>query len=195
MSDKKQLRAHCKTLRRSLSKTEKQSRDERIARAFVQSEVYKSCDELLVYVSFDIEVGTFEIIRQALTEKKVFCPRCISGTNIMEFYRINSFDELVSGSYGILEPVTSCEVVESFSDSSVCIVPGLSYDEKGYRLGFGKGFYDRFLSGFNGTSVGICYDDCLCKRLPADEFDICVDYLITESKSVAFGLRKEENYG
>jgi 5-formyltetrahydrofolate cyclo-ligase len=71
----------------------------------------------------------------------------------------------------------------------------LSFDTKGYRLGFGKGYYDRFLSGFEGTCVGICYENCMRESLPTDKFDICVDHLITENKSVSFGLRKEEIYG
>ncbi len=195
MSDKKQLRAYYMSLRKALNAAEKKQRDEKLAKALLNSDLYRNCDELLVYVSFGIEVDTLEIIRTAFTEKKVFCPRCVNGTNIMEFYSVNSFDDLEQGSYGILEPMTDRALIESFSDNSLCIVPGLSYDKNGYRLGFGKGYYDRFLSGFNGTSVGICYDDCLCESLPTDEYDICVDHLITESRCFSFGLRKEEIYG
>ena len=195
INDKKQLRAYYKKLRQSMTDAEKKSCDERITAAFLESELYKNCDELLVYVSFDIEVDTLEIIGKALGEKKVFCPRCVSGTNIMEFFHIESFDDLSAGSYGLLEPAVDTAPVQSFSDSSVCIVPGLSFDDNGYRLGFGKGFYDRFLADFNGSTVGICYDSCLQENLPADEFDICVQHIITESKNVSFGLRKEEIYG
>ena len=195
INDKKQLRAHYKKLRQAMDKAEKQKCDDKIATMFLESELYKNCDELLIYVSFDIEVDTLGIIRQALKEKTVYCPKCISGTNIMEFYEIKAFDDLSQGSYGILEPMTNSGPSSDFSDNSLCVVPALSYDKKGYRLGFGKGFYDRFLSRFNGTSVGICYQICLCESLPADEYDICVDHLITESRSVSFGLRKEEIYG
>lgn len=195
MNDKTQLRQYYKALRRRMSAAEKLKYDEQIAQAFLNSELYKNCDELLVYVSLDIEVGTLDIISQALREKTVLCPRCISGQNIMEFYNIKNMDELCPGSYGILEPKTDGKAEKSFSDNSLCIVPGLSYDRNGYRLGFGKGFYDRFLSAFNGKSVGLCYDSCLCQSLPCDDFDKCVDYLITQSGCAALGLRKEEIYG
>ncbi len=195
INDKKQLRIYYKQLRRSMNGSVKQSSDSRIAAAFLESDFYRECDELLVYVSFDIEVGTLEIIKTALKEKTVYCPKCVFGTNIMEFYRIGSFDDLSQGSYGILEPCTGDRPVESFSKKSLCVVPGLSFDNNGYRLGFGKGYYDRFLSSFNGTSVGICYENCLSESLPADEYDICVDHLITENRCVSFGMRKEEIYG
>lgn len=195
MNDKRQLRAFYKQLRSSMSFQQKLENDKAVTQAFLDSSFYKMCDQLLIYVSFDIEVDTIAVIKQALTEKTVFCPRCISGTGIMEFYKISSFEQLKEGSFGILEPDTGEQPVKDFSKGAVCVVPGLSYDDKGHRLGFGKGFYDRFLADFPGTKVGICYEDCCCEELPYDEFDICVDHLITERKCVDFGFRKEEIYG
>lgn len=178
-----------------MDKSVKTDLDAKIAQKLLDSEMYKTCDDLLVYVSFGIEVDTLEIIRQALAEKNVYCPRCVEGTNIMEFYKVSSFADLQQGSYGILEPPINSDTLNGFGKNALCVVPALSYDKKGYRLGFGKGYYDRFLSGFDGVSVGICYDNCLIDELPSDKFDICVDHLITENKSVSFGLRKEEIYG
>ena len=195
MTDKKQLRAHYKQLRRSIMPQDKLQFDADICRSFLESSFYKNCSQLLIYVSFDIEVGTLDMIKQAVCEKQVFCPRCVAGTNIMEFYMIESFSQLKVGSYGILEPFTDTDPQTEFSSDSVCVVPALSYDKKGHRLGFGKGYYDRFLSDFKGTKVGICYDSFCCDELPYDSFDICVDHLITESRCVSFGLRKEEIYG
>ena len=193
--NKKQLRSFYKQQRRCMDKSVKTDLDAKIAQKLLDSEMYKACDDLLVYVSFGIEVDTLEIIRQALAEKNVYCPRCVEGTNIMEFYKVSSFADLQQGSYGILEPQTNSDTLNGFGKNALCVVPALSYDKKGYRLGFGKGYYDRFLSGFDGVSVGICYDNCLIDELPSDKFDICVDHLITENKSVSFGLRKEEIYG
>ena len=193
--NKKQLRSFYKQQRLCMDKSVKTDLDAKIAQKLLDSEMYKACDDLLVYVSFGIEVDTLEIIRQALAEKNVYCPRCVEGTNIMEFYKVSSFADLQQGSYGILEPQTNSDTLNGFGKNALCVVPALSYDKKGYRLGFGKGYYDRFLSGFDGVSVGICYDNCLIDELPSDKFDICVDHLITENKSVSFGLRKEEIYG
>lgn len=193
--NKKQLRSFYKQQRLCMDKSVKTDLDAKIAQKLLDSEMYKTCDDLLVYVSFGIEVDTLEIIRQALAEKNVYCPRCVEGTNIMEFYKVSSFADLQQGSYGILEPPINSDTLNGFGKNALCVVPALSYDKKGYRLGFGKGYYDRFLSGFDGVSVGICYDNCLIDELPSDKFDICVDHLITENKSVSFGLRKEEIYG
>ena len=195
VSDKKQLRAHFRQLRRSMDDSSKVGYDNSTAERFLNSEFYKQCDELLIYVSFDIEVGTLDIISTALNEKTVYCPRCVAGTNIMEFYRVKGFNDLSEGSYGILEPCTGEAPVESFGKNALCVVPGLSFDEKGYRLGFGKGYYDRFLSEFDSISVGLCYESCLSEALPTDKFDICVDHLITENRCFSFGVRKEEIYG
>lgn len=180
---KKQLREIYKNKRRLMLPQEKTALDDAVADRFLNSDMYKQCDELLVYVSLGIEVGTHSIISRALKEKKVFCPKCYSEANVMEFYRINSFDDLSPGAYGILEP-SAGEPFYSFSDTSLCIVPALSYDKNGYRLGFGKGYYDRFLSGFNGIKTGLCYENSLCDVLPADDYDVFVDNIVTEDRII-----------
>jgi len=72
-----------------------------------------------------------------------------------------------------------CRLLTQYNNS-VCIVPGLSFDYDGFRLGYGKGYYDRFLSGFDGDSIGLCYGECVCKRLPHGRYDRAVDVLVTE---------------
>ena len=79
----------------------------------------------------------------------------------MEFYEIHSLFELQPGTFGVLEPVPENSRLVQEETEGLCIVPGLSFDAEGYRLGYGKGYYDRFLSRFSGTTAGVCY-----KRLP-----------------------------
>ena len=101
----------------------------------------------------------------------------------MDFYFIKSYDDLSPGKYGILEPVPErCEKAVDFL-RGLCLVPGLSFDLQGYRLGFGKGYYDRFLSDFGGTTVGICYSKCTMGELPRGTFDRAVDIVLTEKFS------------
>ena len=98
----------------------------------------------------------------------------------MDFFFIKSYDDLSPGKYDIPEPVPEkCEQVRDFS-SGLCLVPGLSFDYQGYRLGFGKGYYDRFLSRFGGITAGICYAKCTVSELPRGVYDRAVDILITE---------------
>lgn len=186
VSDKGQLREHYKALRMSAYTAKMRSSwEEAIAERLFQMPQYQRCGEILVYVSGNIEVSTNKIISNALESgKSVFCPRCVKDTNIMHFYRINSFDDLEKGSFGILEPRESCLRVTDFPETALCIVPGLSYDILGYRLGFGKGFYDRFLADFKGVKIGLCFENCITDKLPSDEFDIRADIVVTEERIV-----------
>ena len=180
MTDKKELRKYYKNIR--LSMIEKSAKDECITHNFLASELYKNTDILLAYVSSDIEVDTKAIINDALLKgKTVAVPLCNSSDCTMEFYIIERLDELHKGAYGIYEPDRNCKRV-SFDEGSVCVVPGLSYDKDGYRLGFGKGYYDRFLSAFSGISVGLCYNECVCEKTVRDKFDKSVSVLITETE-------------
>lgn len=181
---KKALRDEIKTWRRELDPEEKKSMDEEIASRFFSSYVYKRTKQVFTYVSTEIEVDTMTIIKTALKDgKRVACPRCIDGTREMEFYYIESVDDLESGSFGVMEPVPEkCRAVEDFSNG-VCVVPGLAFDHGGYRLGYGKGYYDRFLSGYTGFTAGLCYSKCVRRRLPHGKFDRHVGLLLTENYS------------
>ena len=142
---------------------------------------YREAETLLVYISKDIEVGTDLIIEQAMRDsKRIAAPRCDTEAVDIDFYYINSRDDLVAGCYGLFEPdVEKCERVEDFS-ATLCLVPALAYDREGYRLGFGKGYYDRFLARYDGFSAGLCYDSCVAEQLPRGEFDRAVDVLVTD---------------
>ncbi len=180
---KKELRKHFKDIRLSADPNARQQWDRQIFYNLSRLDEFVSCTTVLTYVSGEIEVATKDIIKSSIGSKVILCPRCVKNTNIMEFYRINSLDDLESGSYGIKEPSQGCELYESF-ENSVCIIPGLSFDIKGYRLGFGKGYYDRFLSRYNGVKIGLCYECCISSALPADEFDVDCDIIITESRVI-----------
>lgn len=192
MMNKSDLRKHYKALRNNLTPAQKSLFDNSIAKRFLGLSEYIECNDLLVYVSEQIEVDTKQIISESLKNKRLLCPRCVSGTNLMHFYVIDSFDDLEKGAYGILEPVQKCTRVDEFSNV-VCIVPGLSFDSNGFRLGFGKGYYDRFLSNFNGTKIGLCYECCLNKEIPCDEFDIPVDILVTEDRVVYYNNKRKDD--
>ena len=103
----------------------------------------------------------------------------------MHFYKVRSFDELEESPMGILEPPESLERTERF-ENALCILPGLAFDKEGFRLGFGGGYYDRFLTGFEGVKLGICYENCVCERLSHNGFDIKADMLITDKNTYRF---------
>ncbi len=177
---KRSLRQKYKSIRAAFSEEEKAELDKSIKERVCRLRQYRSAGTILCYVSTPIEVDTFMIIEQAMRDnKRVAVPRCIDNTREMDFYYINSIDDLAPRTFGVLEPIEGkCEKMTDFS-SSICIIPGLAFDSAGFRLGYGKGYYDRFLSGYSCQKIGIVYDNCIQSRLPHGKFDISVDVLVT----------------
>lgn len=178
---KPQLRARFAEMRKGLSKEYRQKMDCEIESRLLCSEEYAEADMILTYVSAEPEPDTLGIIHAAFANgKKVAVPKCVQGNN-MDFYFIKSIDDLVKGKYGLSEPdAAKCKKAEP-TEKSLCIVPALSFDAKGFRLGRGGGYYDRFLKGFKGKSAGLCYNSFLRLSLPTDTFDIPVDIIVTEN--------------
>ena len=118
--------------------------------------------------------------------KRLAFPRCHPDTCTMTYGIVSSLDDLVEGAYGILEPREDAEIyVPAPYKHDICVVPAVCFDKKGYRIGYGKGYYDRFLSGFGGTSVGFCLSRFLCDSLPRGRYDRAVDLIITEKGVIA----------
>ena len=175
------LREHYKALRRAMTPEQKAALDKAIARRVAALWQYKKQDLLLTYVSTPIEVDTTAIIRRALKDgKRVAVPRCVPNTRQMEFYLIESLDELEPGTFGVLEPRPDPARLLTDPRKGLCLVPALCYDWKGFRLGYGKGYYDRFLAEFDGPIVGICYSSCIRRSLPHGRYDRPVELLVTD---------------
>lgn len=178
---KASLRAKHKKLRLTCPEQTKTKLDDMLTERFLSLEQYKNCKTLFAFVSGDIEVNTFAILQKALDDGKMLAvPKCTDKLGQMDFYYISTLDQLEKGAFSILEPSEQkCEKVLDLSDG-VCLVPGLCFDLQGYRIGFGKGYYDRFLQNFGGVTVGLCYSRGVESKLPKGEFDKPVDILITE---------------
>lgn len=160
----------------------KKADDEKILSRLTELDAYRKASLVLTYVSTGAEADTRRFISRALSDgKTVAVPRCVAGTRNMDFYIIKSFDDLEKGSFSVPEPVPQkCERLTAF-DGALCVVPALAYDRQGYRLGYGKGYYDRFLSVNKGMFlVGICCCGCVVKALIHGRFDIPVNMIVTE---------------
>lgn len=175
------LRSKYRRLREDLSEEEKRSLDSEIQSRLLSLREYSQADTVFTYISKELEVDTLAVVRAAwANQKRVAVPRCIPGTRDMEFYYIRSWQDLEPASFGVMEPVVErCERVEDES-KGFCLVPGFSFDVQGFRLGYGGGYYDRFLSRFGGFTVGICYSFCVQWNLPHGYYDRSVDLLVTE---------------
>lgn len=179
--NKREIRKHYRSLRDAISKPDIALFSESICRKIAGTQAYKQCDTLLVFVSVGSEVDTSFIISDAFSEgKKVAVPK-INGKE-MSFVLISSTDELVDGDYNIPTAPEGNETVSDFSNT-LCVVPCLSADESLTRIGYGGGFYDRFLSSHPDVkTICVCFDKCVGENLPQEEFDIPVDLCITETR-------------
>lgn len=184
------LRARYRKIRGSINNRE--IAENIICDKILKSDFYNNCLSVFLYASTASEVSVDKVIADALKNgKKVALPLCADKNGNMEFYYIKSLDDIKLGMYNIREPDSSfCEKAHS-DNRTICFVPGLCFDKKGFRLGYGKGYYDRFLGNFNGFSVGVAFDDCVTDNLPRDEFDKNVSYLITDKKIYNFNIKEE----
>ena len=188
MQIKNELRKLYREKRKNL--IDKDLKDRQICECFINSKLYKNAQTILCYATLKDEINTYRIIERALKDgKRVALPRCSDLNGSMDFYYIKSLSDLSVGAFGIREPdPTACEKVQDFS-ACVCLVPALAFDKSGYRLGYGKGYYDRFMKKFIIITVGLCYNDFLRDTLPVEKHDESVDYIATESEIICFNRR------
>lgn len=180
--EKNRLRKKYRSIRKSIPPEQKQMLEKRILDRILSLYQYRDAKTILTYVSKEEETDTLMLINRALKDgKRVAVPKCIDGTCLMDFYYITGTDQLEKSSFGVLEPKTDfCEKMIDGFDESICIVPGMAFDSSGFRLGYGKGYYDRFLSGYNGVTIGIAFSECVSWRLPKGRYDKPVQLLITD---------------
>ena len=181
--------------RSNITPEEKAAYDEKITKYFLSSISYRYAGAKLIYVSTTEEISTDAIISSALESGKIVaCPISCPETNTMSFKIIKSKDDLVNGAFDILEPGEHCVDYNEYMKANhpdkvhfaICVVPALAFDSKGTRIGYGKGFYDRFLSTFPGIKIGFCYSKFQTGELPSGKYDIKLDVGMTEKGVVAF---------
>lgn len=179
---KKQLRADFLARRRMIAPEEKARRDEAIITAFTALATYRFAETILLYYPRPDEIDIHPILAAALAAgKKVALPRTRGGGQ-MDFHFITGENDLIPGQFGIWEPSENAPKFDpnTAEKSVLMVVPGLSFDRKGYRLGYGKGYYDRYLENRDITTAGLLYSDFVMKSLPRGRYDLPVRFLVTE---------------
>lgn len=174
--NKEFLREKYLKIRKNINELDRERYNNSIFTKIVNLEEYKQSKLLLVYVSLKDEVDTFKLIEHSLEiGKRVAVPKCIN--NDIEFFYIESLNELEKGKFNILEPKANKKVKDF--DNSVCIIPGVTFDKEMSRIGYGKGFYDRFLKNYCGIKIGLAYRECICEKIDNEINDVKIDKIIT----------------
>ena len=176
--DKKALRRAIGEKKRALSQAQIEARSRVLADRLFATEAWHEARSLYAYISFNQEVRTAPIIERAWAEgKRVAVPRVVDGE--MTFLWLEDFSHLKEGAYGIPEPMGDGPVARD--PGALVLMPGLAFDREGHRVGYGGGFYDRFLAREPGhPTLALCFDFQLLDSLEVEEHDVPVDQVLTD---------------
>lgn len=148
---------------------------------------------IAITISKHPEVDTYEIIEDLWRlGKKVAVPKCNPKLRTMDFYIITQFSQLETVYMDLKEPIPSETVHVCPKEIDVLIVPGIVYDKNGYRIGYGGGYYDRYLTQFHGTLISLAFELQMVKEVPKESHDIPVDIIITEKNRIDCMNHREE---
>ncbi len=185
MDRKKEIRNQVLAVRETLSEEERSQKSRMIIEKALRHPIYQKADILLAYMDFRGEVMTKALLEDAWRlGKEVYAPRVKKRQ--MEFYRIDSMADLAEGRWGIKEPCERCAPLkESRKKNShiLAVVPGVAFDKRGNRIGYGGGYYDRYFTGRPDIYLlAFSYALQIVPEIPAEETDVTIDLVITESE-------------
>lgn len=160
--------------------------DDEIFSRVINNPFYKKAKTIFIFTSFGSEVDTHKLIDYGIKDGKIIgVPKVIKEKRKIEFFKIRGFEDLKLGYYGILEPIETCEVLSS-EEVDLILMPGLAFDKKGGRVGYGGGFYDRYLGAMERKvpKIAIAYDFQIIDNIPMNSLDIKIDGIITNEKVI-----------
>ncbi|MDY4507434.1 MAG: 5-formyltetrahydrofolate cyclo-ligase [Candidatus Faecousia sp.] len=174
--DKKELRRSIRERKRAMTEEEIVSRSEKLGVLFAQSEAYKNAKTIYGYLPYNQEVRTVPMLEQALKDgKKVAVPKVYGDE--MKFLYLDDLTKVSKGYAGIPEPIADGPVADD--ETALVLMPGLAFDPQGHRIGYGGGFYDKFLAAEpNHPTLALCYEFQLLPELDTEEHDIPVDTVL-----------------
>ena len=174
--DKKELRRSIRERKRAMTEEEIVSRSEKLGVLFAQSEAYKNAKTIYGYLPYNQEVRTVPMLEQALKDgKKVAVPKVYGDE--MKFLYLDDLTKVSKGYAGIPEPIADGPVADD--ETALVLMPGLAFDPQGHRIGYGGGFYDKFLAAEpNRPTLALCYEFQMLPELDTEEHDIPVDTVL-----------------
>ena len=174
--DKKELRRTIRERKRAMTEEEIVSRSEKLGQLFAQSDAYKAAKTIYGYLPYNQEVRTVPMLAKALADgKRVAVPK-VYGEE-MKFLYLDDLTKVEKGYAGIPEPIADGPVAND--DTALVLMPGLAFDPQGHRIGYGGGFYDKFLAAEpNHPTLALCYEFQMLPELHTEEHDIPVDTVL-----------------
>lgn len=186
--DKKTLRREILAKRAELSKNEHISLSREVFKRLKDTQYYKNAKNIFVFISFGSEIDTHEFIKEGIKEgKNILVPITIHKTREMIPSLLKDFNELAPGYFNILSPKKEFERPVDPKEIDLVVVPGAVFDKRGYRVGYGGGFYDRFLSNKvrkEVPKIAVGFDLQIIEQVPTNEFDFPVDFITTEKEII-----------
>lgn len=174
--NKKELRKEYLKIRHNIEGKTQKSND--IFNKIINLDIYKSSKTVGIYYSMDDEVSTISLIDYSLKLGKEVCLPRVLNNNEMKFYKITDRNNLSKSKYGVLEPTNNNLVNPKTID--LMIIPGVVFSKELYRIGYGSGYYDRYLLKTNSYKIGLSFKETLVDFVPHDEYDVKLDLIITD---------------
>lgn len=180
---KKEIRAEVKKRRREASAEQIRKKSDAICEQFLTLSEYKEAKIVFAYMDCKNEVQTKKVIEQCWADGKVVAVPKVFG-EIMKYYAITSYEDLENGYFGIQEPKHE-QLKEVICEDGLMILPGVAFDENRHRVGYGGGFYDRYLEAHpNMKKIAFAFEFQMFEEVPFEKFDIQPDKIITENRSL-----------
>jgi 5-formyltetrahydrofolate cyclo-ligase len=183
---KRAIRANALAARRAFTPEDVAQKSAAILQRLRSLPEFQPARAILTYVSSkDNEVDTMPLIRSALeANRTVLVPVAVPSTGGMVWSEFKSLDELEPSTFDILEPPEDSIRPVQPTKTDVAIVPGIAFDTACHRIGYGGGYYDRFLATFGGKKIALAYEVQVCDSIPAEPHDLPVDIIVTEDRTI-----------
>ena len=174
--DKKELRSAIRLQKRTMTPEQIQVASQKLVEMFLSTAQYRNAKTIYGYLPYNQEVRTVPLLEQALKDgKRIAVPKIFEDE--MKFIYLSDLNDVEKGYSGIPEPIKDGPVADD--PNALVLMPGLAFDKTGRRIGYGGGFYDKFLAKEpNHPTVALCYDFQIVKELPTEEFDVPVDLVL-----------------
>ncbi|WP_046178802.1 5-formyltetrahydrofolate cyclo-ligase [Domibacillus tundrae] len=183
--DKKEMRKMIKQRLAAMDRPVYEQKSFDIAAKMYALAEWKHAKTIAITVSADFEVDTWQLIRFAWLTGKIVCvPKCSPDTKSMQFYQLEKFSDLEKVYADLYEPNPEKATPIFSNQLDLVVVPGLLFDQKGFRIGFGGGYYDRFLSSYEGQTISLAFSIQLLETLPVEKYDLPVQKIVTDEEII-----------